>query len=105
MNISHLYHGLLSVGFQAVFGLLLWLLPFQCDPNFFGFSFFASGCVSVGFYWGREVAQNERKQGGSPWWIGFDIRLWALDSVLDLLSPIAFCIAFQVAICAFWQYV
>ena len=43
------------------------------------------GLFAVGFYFGREVAQTERKAGTPPWWSGFDGRKWSLDAKLDLL--------------------
>lgn len=42
----------------------------------------------VGFYFGREVAQHERKVGTPPWYSGFKIWEWSLDSKLDLLFPL-----------------
>ena len=49
------------------------------------------GLFAVGFYFGREVAQAERKAGTPPWWSGFDVRKWSKDSILDLLCPVVFC--------------
>lgn len=42
----------------------------------------------IGFYFGREVAQHERKVGTPPWYSGFKIWEWSLDSKLDLLFPL-----------------
>ena len=50
-------------------------------------------CFAIGFYFGREVAQSERKQGGKPWWIGFDMRLWSKDAIFDFVTPTVYCIA------------
>lgn len=52
------------------------------------------GLLAVGFYWGREVDQNERKRGTPPWWSGFVMTKWSTDSVLDLVFPIVACAAF-----------
>ena len=42
----------------------------------------------VGFYFGREITQHERKVGIPPWYNGFKIWEWSLDSKLDLLFPL-----------------
>ena len=58
------------------------------------------GLFAVGFYFGREVAQAERKAGTPPWWSGFDVRKWSLDAKLDLLFPVIACTG--VCVAAFW---
>lgn len=58
------------------------------------------GLFAVGFYFGREVAQTERKAGTPPWWSGFDGRKWSLDAKLDLLFPVIVCAGICVA--AYW---
>lgn len=58
------------------------------------------GLFAVGFYFGREVAQAERKAGTPPWWSGFDVRKWSLDAKLDLLFPVIVCAGICVA--AYW---
>lgn len=58
------------------------------------------GLFAVGFYFGREVAQAERKAGTPPWWSGFDGRKWSLDAKLDLLFPVIVCAGICVA--AYW---
>lgn len=50
------------------------------------------GLFAVGFYFGREVAQAERKAGTPPWWSGFIVTKWSKDSVFDLLCPAAACV-------------
>lgn len=49
--------------------------------------------LGIGFYWGREVAQSERKLGTPPWWRGLDIRKWSQDAILDLVCPLVVCSA------------
>lgn len=86
MNLSNFAHGGLALAAQIVTALI---------AVAFGAEFFdgalLGAMLAIGFYWGREVAQAERKAGGSPWWIGFDVRQWSEDSILDLAVPISFC--------------
>lgn len=86
MNLSNLAHGGLALAAQIITALIA--LAFGADL-FTGA--LLGAMLAVGFYWGREVAQAERKAGGTPWWIGFDIRLWSEDALLDLACPVAFC--------------
>ena len=58
------------------------------------------GLFTVGFYFGREVAQAERKAGTPPWWSGFDVRKWSLDAKLDLLFPVIVCAG--VCVATYW---
>jgi hypothetical protein len=58
------------------------------------------GLFAVGFYFGREVAQTERKAGTPPWWSGFDGRKWSLDAKLDLLFPVIVCAG--VCVATYW---
>ena len=58
------------------------------------------GLFAVGFYFGREVAQAERKAGTSPWWSGFDVRKWSGDAKLDLLFPVIVCAG--VCVATYW---
>ncbi len=51
------------------------------------------GLFAVGFYFGREVAQAERKMGTPPWWSGFVMTKWSQDAILDLLCPVVACSA------------
>lgn len=51
------------------------------------------GLFAVGFYFGREVAQAERKAGTPPWWSGFVVTKWSQDSIFDLLCPVVACSA------------
>lgn len=86
MNETNLYHALLAIVFQLVVALVL--LPFGVGLTE---AFACGGTFAVGFYFGREVTQAEKKAGGSPWWIGFDVRKWSVDSVFDLLFPAVAC--------------
>ncbi len=58
------------------------------------------GLFAVGFYFGREVAQAERKAGTPPWWSGFDVRKWSGDAKLDLLFPVIVCSG--VCVATYW---
>lgn len=87
MNASNFYHALLAVACQLIVATALWIVgidfPTACAMG---------GLLAVGFYWGREVTQVETKSGGTPWWIGFDFRLWSLDSIFDLAVPVGACL-------------
>ena len=86
MNLSNLAHGGLALACQIVVALIA--MAFGAD---FFMGTLLGAMLAIGFYWGREVAQAERKAGGDPWWIGFDFRLWSDDALLDLAMPVAFC--------------
>ena len=58
------------------------------------------GLFAVGFYFGREGAQAERKAGTPPWWSGFDVRKWSGDAKLDLLFPVIVCAG--VCVATYW---
>lgn len=88
MNLSNLAHGGLALAAQIITALIA--LAFGADL-FTGT--LLGALLAIGFYWGREVAQAERKAGGTPWWIGFDVRMWSDDALLDLAVPVAFCCA------------
>ena len=89
MNISNFAHAGLAVLCQLFVALIA--------VSFFGFDVVSAatigGALSAGFYWGREVDQNERKRGTPPWWSGFNFKYWSLDSKLDLLFPVVAVIA------------
>lgn len=83
MNISNIAHGGLAIAAQIVTAL---------TAVAFGADFFEGAVLgamlSIGFYWGREVAQAERKAGGKPWYVGFDVTRWSSDAVFDLVFPV-----------------
>lgn len=86
MNISNLAHAALAVSAQAA--IMLFAIAFGASA--------LAGAIcgvffSVGFYFGREVAQAERKAGGAPWWVGFDVTRWSKDAVFDLVMPLLAC--------------
>lgn len=87
MNITNLTHALLAVVCQLVVAAALWIVGID-----FTTACAMGGLLAVGFYWGREVTQAEAKAGGTPWWIGFDFRLWSLDSIFDLALPVGACL-------------
>lgn len=81
------FHGAVTVTLQVLVGLLLgdWLL---------------GGVAAIMFYLGREHAQREYKIAGyvktgmsvkdlKPWQ-AFDFKNWSVDSLIDLLIPVAF---------------
>ncbi len=86
MNLSNFAHAILALICQSVIALAALSLGFDAVS-----AYTIGGALAVGFYWGREVAQVERKAGGSPWWIGFDFRKWSADNWGDFLTPLAAC--------------
>lgn len=86
MNATNLFHALLAVACQLAVATVLWLVGID-----FTTACAMGGLLAVGFYWGREVTQAETKAGGTPWWIGFDMRLWSVDALCDFLFPVAAC--------------
>ena len=86
MNISNFAHAGLALVFQFLIGLVFYLLGFE-------FALIFGALFSIGFYLGREVAQYERKAGGKPWYVGFEIWNWTKDGVLDFVFPtVAVCV-------------
>lgn len=95
MNESNFAHAALAACFQGVIALIVILCGFDAFT-----AEVCGGLFAVGFYFGREVAQAERKAGTPPWWSGFDVRKWSLDAKLDLLFPVIACTG--VCVAAFW---
>lgn len=93
MNISNLAHSLLAFVFQCLVTVLLVTVGMDLLS-----SVFCGGAFSVGFYFGREVAQAERKLGTPPWWSGFQIHKWSTDSKYDFIFPTVSSILISVAI-------
>lgn len=87
MNITNLFHAVLAVVCQLVVATALWLIGIDYTT-----ACAMGGLLAIGFYWGREVTQVEAKAGGTPWWNGFDFRLWSLDSIYDLALPVGACL-------------
>lgn len=88
MNASNFAHAALALAAQVVIGLL----AFACGSSIVGASVIG-GLFAVGFYFGREVAQAERKAGTPPWWSGFVMTKWSQDAIFDLLCPVVTCSA------------
>lgn len=89
MNTSNFYHACLAVFSQVVIASAA-TLSFGIPM---GVAYFIGGMFSVGFYFGREVAQAERKAGTPPWWSGLVITHWSRDAVFDFVCPLAACTA------------
>lgn len=94
-NESNFQHAGLALAFQLITALI---------ATAFGAELFEAAVMGallvVGFYFGREVAQTERKAGTPPWWSGFDVRKWSLDAKLDLLFPVIVCAG--VCVATYW---
>lgn len=87
MNVTNIYHSALALACQLVVAFSLRIVGADMTT-----ACAMGGLLAVGFYWGREVAQAEAKAGGTPWWIGFDIRQWSQDSIYDLAMPVGVCL-------------
>ena len=83
MNKSNLAHALLAVGFQAYWTLIAWLTNGSLSVTAI-----VSGAMAIGFYYGREVAQVERKAGTPPWYSGFLPKNWSKDNFFDFVTPL-----------------
>ena len=84
LNLSNLAHAALALLCQiVVVGILLCFGESSFTASLIG------GALATGFYWGREVAQHERKAGTPPWYSGFKFQDWSLDSKMDFLCPLA----------------
>lgn len=95
MNFTNLFHAVLAVVCQLVVATALWIVGID-----FTTACAMGGLLAVGFYWGREVTQAEAKAkaGGTPWWVGFDFRLWSQDSIYDLALPVGACLIVQLVV-------
>lgn len=95
MNLSNFAHATLAVWFQAwcvLISLFLKISPLTAA--------ICGGLFTVGFYFGREVAQAERKAGTPPWYSGFLPKNWSRDNFFDFVTPLAGNILFVLAILA-----
>lgn len=90
MNASNFAHAGLAFACQILTALIA--LAFGADLFE---ACVMGGLLAVGFYWGREVDQAEKKAGTPPWWSGFVMTKWSTDAVLDLLFPIIACSTFS----------
>ena len=95
MNLSNFAHAGLALVFQLITALMATALGADLLS-----AVVMGGLFAVGFYFGREVAQAERKAGTPPWWSGFDARKWSLDAKLDLLFPVIVCAG--VCVATYW---
>ena len=95
MNSTSLFHVTLVIGCQLFFLILCGIVCPSLEttiPIIFG------SLLGIGFYLGREVAQNEAKLGTPPWWSGFQFWKWSLDSKLDFVLPLLWGIIAPIAI-------
>lgn len=94
MNLSNFAHLGLAFCMQAV----VCLVAVSLGQNVV-FGAVLGGFLASGFYWGREVAQAERKAGGTPWYVGFDVTRWSSDAVFDLVFPVVGTQIVSAAVC------
>lgn len=86
MNASNFAHAGLAFACQILTALIA--LAFGADLFE---ACVMGGLLAVGFYWGREVNQAEKKAGTPPWWSGFVVTNWSQDAILDLVLPVCTC--------------
>lgn len=86
MNASNFAHACLALAFQLITALIATTFGVELFEAFVMGALFA-----VGFYFGREVTQTERKIGTPPWWSGFIVTKWSRDAIFDLLFPVIAC--------------
>lgn len=86
MNPSNFAHALVALLMQSMTALIA--TAFGAD---FVSAVVMGALFAVGFYFGREVAQAERKLGTPPWWSGFIVTKWSRDAIFDLLFPVIAC--------------
>lgn len=86
MNESNFAHAGLALACQILTALIA--LAFGADLFE---ACVMGGLLAVGFYWGREVDQTEKKVGTPPWWSGFVLTYWSPDAILDLVLPVCTC--------------
>lgn len=91
--LSHLAHAGLALACQIVTALIAAALGAELFT-----AAVMGGLLAVGFYWGREVAQAERKAGTPPWWSGFNPKNWSADNWGDFLAPLVACSAAALAV-------
>lgn len=84
MNITNLSHAGLALILQVAVAFCAAFLGFGDVVR----CFLLGALLAIGFYFGREVAQHERKAGTPPWWSGFRIHEWSRDALLDFFLPI-----------------
>lgn len=84
MDLSPLYHGLMAIAVQIVYGIVTG-------------DFITGGVLASGFFIGREHAQAEEriikshydgKRSNMPALGGLKIKAWNVPSFLDLVVPI-----------------
>ena len=86
MNPSNFAHAGLALVFQLITALIATALGAELFE-----AAVLGALLAVGFYFGREVAQSERKAGTPPWWSGFIVTKWSRDAIFDLLFPVIAC--------------
>ncbi|MDO5531070.1 hypothetical protein [Sutterella sp.] len=86
--LSSLSHAGLALAAQTVLGGIAYALGCPLPT-----AAVIGGAAATGFYYGREVAQAERKAGTPPWYSGFLPSNWSQDNALDFAFPALACAA------------
>lgn len=87
MNKSNFAHMFLAVVTQIAIGFGVSLFV----PCEMATAFAIASLFPIGFYFGREVAQAERKAGTPPWYSGFAPKNWSKDNFFDFAFPVIGC--------------
>lgn len=88
INNSNFAHAGLAVAAQIILALILVFLA----PWSFTACLTVGAAFSIGFYYGREVDQVEKKYNRTPWWVGFKWSLWTTDGKFDFIFPLVMCL-------------
>ena len=94
MNRTNFEHALCAVMIMVVLWLAFVLLGVPSGQ-------WVGAAAGIAFFAGREFTQAQRtiaKARGVtltelPWYWALDLRTWSLDALLDLLFPVASCLA------------
>ena len=87
MNQTHYEHA----GYALVFQLVI-AGAFALFVDLWTVGLWAGGLFAVGFFLAREHAQAQNKYKVNEF-RAFDIRIWSWDARLDLVFPLAACLA------------
>lgn len=86
MNASNFAHAGLALAAQILIACALF-----CAGAGIAVSAAIGGAFAIGFYYGREVDQVEKKHLRTPWYVGFKFKYWGADNLMDFAFPAVAC--------------